>query len=347
MTPSTEIERAIARRIRAILTERRSMVVPVADGVEAVAALRRGSGRSLAILGELAPRGQLEVMLADLRMPVALARQLMAAGAAQAEALAVMFDLDTEQRIRASDLGALFNFGICIFDAICDRFPTHRAALRSALGSGTLTSMMVGSRHSTACTNAPGLAFLFSLMARYFHTGREIASSRVAWDELQRTIQRMFAAQWSATETKRWDAPPTIDVLRGLRSKSVDPMWTIALGALIQRPDIHDLRPLRSMVRPAGEVLWLVDDLSDLSDDWRAGGWSRPWWIWVRRTGGAVGTAEDTALRGVLESGVVDQEAGCLADRIDRLRWSLPESGRQFFAKVVLSLRSWVEQLPT
>lgn len=346
MTALVETEREVGRRIRSILADRRAMAIPVTDGLHATATIRLGSKRALDALLQFAPQSQLELVLEELRFSPSLARSLMAAGYAQADALSVMFELTADQRLRAADLGALFNFGICVFDTMCDRFPKHRAALRATLGNATLESILRGSRIDVATPSRP-VAFLLALIARYFESAREMTASRAVWEELVRTIQRMFTAEWSVTDVTRAKSAPTKDVFRRLRSKSVDPMWTLALGGLLQRPDLQDLRALRSTVRPAGEVLWLIDDLADLREDWAAGGWSRPWWIWVRSGTGSTDADESTALRGVLESGVVDAEAGRIADRIDRLRWSLPASGRRFFARVALSLRSWVDRLPS
>jgi hypothetical protein len=340
-----ELERRVAVTIRTVLARRRSMALPVDDGIRTMAALGRWSSRALPALESLTPT-PLAPVLDALRFSPSLARSLMASGAVQAETLGALLQSSAEQRERAAALGALFNFGICVFDTVCDRFPEQRAMLRNALGTGALRALVEGGSLEPAPSSRP-VAFLLALIRRYFEMAREMASSPSAWFELVRTIMRMFTAEWTVTDVGRAASSPTMSVFRRLRSKSVDPMWTLALGSLLQRPDIVRYGSLRRTVSPAGEVIWLIDDLADLLDDWRAGAWSRPWWLWVRSSRAAHDTDEATALRGVLESGVVEAEAQRIANRMDRLRWSLPASGRHFYAKLALSLSSWVERLPS
>jgi hypothetical protein len=162
----------------------------------------------------------------------------------------------------------------------------------------------------------------------------------------------MLAAETTVSSWSRATTDPGWSTWRQLRNKSVLPSVALALIASLSgpAPTAGRLRSVRGLGQLAGELLWIVDDLVDAAEDWRAGTWSRPWLLHAWWRGRIIGeaTTEAEAIAMLLDSGVVHAEAGRLVRALARLREeaSNGNGGDELDQCFGATVQSWICRLP-
>ncbi len=278
----------------------------------------------------------------DLGVNAADVSRVLGHGWLQTAALARLTGVDPAVQEDVAALGALFNFGVVLFDSTLDRSPEQARLLLDRLTPATIESLLAGRDALGPPAESGAVGVLLVLIETFFRRGRALVApgAEPVWDELARVIRAMYGAELFSARVRREGSVPTLDVLRQLRRKSALPMWTMTLLGLLTKPSACT-PALRANVTRAGEALWIVDDLVDLREDWLGGGWSRPWWLLARRDGGPPRSLAE-ALGSMQDSGIVAAEAARLARRLSHLRRSLPPAGSALWADVTTTVCSWV-----
>lgn len=268
-------------------------------------------------------------------------------GHAQASALARLVGLDEDDDTTAAmvRLGALFNLGISLFDLLHDRFPGRAATLSRQLDPTALAAVMQSGRAFTP-TGDGAVDLLLGLIAAFFQGAASLPGRGEPRHQLARLIMAMHGGELASTRGRFEASPPSRAVLRQLRRKSALPLWTVAVLAQLARPEAPPSGPaptrLRALVGCAADALWLVDDLVDLEEDHAAGVWSRPWWILGRRLGHPPPRDLAAALSCLDDDGIVEAEAGRLADRLRRLRDARERGAAALWLSIAVAVRSWL-----
>jgi hypothetical protein len=270
-------------------------------------------------------------------------------GLEQAAALAELVETEGSHRAEVERLGALWNFGMCIFDLVLDRFSERAPLLYARVTPAALEVRLRGPSGATELSGEPGVDLLLTVIAEFFDGARALGGPAAARRELAAAVLAMYHAELFVAQARRDEVPPSFAVLRQLRRKSALPMWLTALLGLLGRSPLDEERvaELRSLVGLAGEALWTIDDLADIREDFRAGGWSRPLWIGARRSSGEPTPRDgNEALERLVASGVVADEAARLASKLERLGRRLPPRGGRFYGTVLTAVQSWALALP-
>lgn len=243
-----------------------------------------------------------------LRLPDAALARTLGHGQQQARLLAERAGALPSLVPEVTRLGALFNLGIALFDGLCDEHPERAALLLHKVTPQTLASAAAG-LPLPPCGD-PAVDLLLFLIVEVLAGARCLGGPAALQRELDAAIVTMYQAERLSLSARRSTTGPTLAVLRLLRRKSALPIATVALLAALAHPpaEPHPLDALRRDARRAGQVLWLIDDLVDVKEDWLADAWSRPLWLWARR-GQAPALTLDGALSALLESGVIADEA--------------------------------------
>ncbi|MCY1047594.1 hypothetical protein OV208_40220 [Corallococcus sp. bb12-1] len=263
--------------------------------------------------------------------PLALPRVL---GFGYAQGLALSEWLLGTPDAAAATRAAWFNFGIVLFDAVCDHLPAEARQLSDLMGPGGMEQLLCGRRPEFQPAEHVIVRFLQGIVLRYF-TELELGSASAAFrQEFATAIQRMHEAEtWL---TLRATEPTSLARLWArLRAKSALPMWTMALTCARHDDGAWNrLMAERASVLAAGRALWILDDLIDAHEDRQAGAWSRPWLL-LRRESGS--DARDWAR--LLASGIIEAEAR----QLKRALLRAPAAMREVLQATV---HSWLCTLP-
>ena len=275
--------------------------------------------------------------------------RLLGFGLGQTDGLAALAVTPVSMRPEVGLLGALFNLGIVLFDYICDHFPDRAKLLFSQVTPEFMEAQLTGSGGRFSPSGDASIDFLLKLIVDIFSRSRALTSDSL---EDRRTIMQligsMYEGQRFSIESRRDRVPPTMRVLRELRRKSALPMAFMAQIALIPcLYEDHDTRDdvVRRAARLAGDAMWIADDLADIAEDWDAGCWSRPLWIFSR-SGGPVPENADQALYGIIETGIAQAEAHRLAKRLMSLRELTGAHSEGFARSIRATIHAWLEILP-
>lgn len=312
---------------------------------DAMAAGGRWLPRELAITvgasgQEVTPAGSLG--LADLALP-----RIFGLGSQQAAGLATIAGTPAKARPEVARLGGLLNLGVALFDHVCDESPERAELLLARATPEYLDAQLLGRGRAAAPSGDAGADLLVALIANFFTGALRLggtASDRQAFANL---IRGMYSGERFATHARRERDPPTPQAWEELRGKSVLPMETMALLALLPHPRAGAARhgTVRTAAALAGEAIWIIDDLADVHEDWDAGCWSRPLWL-LARDADKTPTDGDDAIRLLLETGIAAAEAHRLAQRLLDLR-SLPGAPeRAFLRPLQAAVRSWMDLVP-
>jgi hypothetical protein len=171
----------------------------------------------------------------------------------------------------AAALGATFNFGIVLFDAVCDQVRGGAARIGTVLDAALLRELFVDPGAGARMLSSPVLAesvelrLLFKTVARFFDVLRAHAPA-AGFGALARVMDQAFRAEIATT------APASCSVV-DVERKSVLP-FTITLEALRAccAPGAPGSSPaVDEIVDALGRIVWLVDDLADLGLDLSTG----------------------------------------------------------------------------
>jgi hypothetical protein len=313
---------------------------------DATAAARRSLPRELATAAgaswdELAtPAGSL-----GLAEPALL--RIFGLGAQQSAGLATIAGAPARAQPEVVRLGGLFNLGIALFDHVCDEFPMRAELLLARVTPEALDAQVTGRECAAAPSGDAGIDLLVALIANFFTGARGLGGAARDRRTFGHSIRSMYNGERFATRAKREQDPPTPRVWHELRRKSVLPMETMALLALLSHPgaSAQERSAVRLAAALAGEAIWIVDDLADVCEDLHAGCWSRPLWLLARATGEAPVDDVD-AIRRLLDTGIAAAEAHRLAECLGGLR-ALPGSSEKAFLRPIQAVvRSWIELMP-
>lgn len=274
-----------------------------------------------------------------LRLPDAALARTLGHGQQQARLLAERAGALPSLAPEVTRLGALFNLGIALFDGLCDEHPERAALLLREVTPQTLASAAAG-RPLPRCGD-PAVDLLLILIAEVLAGARRLGGPAALQREFDGAIVTMYQAERLSISARRSTTGPTLVVLRLLRRKSALPIAAVALLAALARPpsccDQPSLDALRRDARRAGQVLWLIDDLVDVKEDWLADAWSRPLWLWARR-GQAPAPTLDGALSALLDTGVIADEA----QRLVRLLRALSAPQDPLGLALLAAVWSWL-----
>jgi hypothetical protein len=295
----------------------------------------RGAGRH-----EITPAGSLG--LADPALP-----RILGLGSQQAAGLATIAGTPARARPEVARLGGLLNLGVALFDHVCDKSPQSAELLLATVTPERLDEQLRAGGRAAPPSGDAGVDLLMALIANFFTGVHGLGGSPRDRRTFAHLIRGMYGGQRFVTAAKRERDRPTPRVWWELRHKSVLPMETMALLALLAHP--HAGAQRRSTVRLAaalaGEAIWIVDDLADVGEDWSAGCWSRPLWLLAHAPGQTAANADD-AIRRLLATGIADAEAHRLAGRLRGLRDLPGAPERAFLRPVQMVVHSWIESVP-
>jgi len=241
---------------------------------------------------------------------------------------------------RARVLGAAFNLGISLFDYVSDDLPDRAAFLLRVFTPDSLERLFAGD--GAPPSKEPTSAFLLALTASLFRGVATLGPTRAAALEFRDVIARMYAAERRTSELRLDTTAPAPSLLRVLRRKSVLPIWTLVLLALMPHPVIvgDELPAWRRRACLAGEVQWIVDDLVDAGEDWRSHQWSRLWYRHVRAGGASTFPSQESAVAALVASGDVAAETARLLQTLRTL--SADPLGAAPLRCAQLALDSWL-----
>jgi hypothetical protein len=268
-------------------------------------------------------------------------------GSQQAAGLAKIAGTPARARPEVARLGGLLNLGVALFDHVCDKFPERAELLLARVTPEFLDARLLGRGCAAPSSGDAGVDLLVALIANFFTGALGLGGGARDSRTFADLIRSMYSGERFATRARREEDPPTPQVWEELRRKSVLPMETMALLALLPYPNADAAR--RSTVRVAaalaGEAIWIVDDLADLHEDWDAGCWSRPLWLLARTPGDALADSDD-AIHRLLDTGIAAVEARRLAECLRGLR-GLPDAPEKAFLRPLqAAVHSWIDLVP-
>lgn len=268
-------------------------------------------------------------------------------GAQQAAGLATIAATPARARPRVARLGGLFNLGVALFDHVCDEFPGRAELLLAAVTPAALDAQLAQRIPAPPASGDAGVDLLVALIAEFFTGARELGGAVRDRRTFGRLIGSMYNGERFATGARRERDPPTPGVWRELRRKSVLPMETVAMLALLAHPNAGAEQRSRVRVAAAlaGEAIWIVDDLADVREDWHAGCWSRPLWL-LAHTPEATPASDEDAIGRLLDTGIAAAEARRLAARLSGLRALPGAPERAFLRPLLAAVHSWIDLIP-
>ncbi len=244
-------------------------------------------------------------------------------------------------------MGGLLNLGVALFDHVCDEYPKRGELLLTRMTYEALEAQLVGRGRSAVASGDAGVDLLLALIADFFTGARGLDGAARDRRAFGRMIRSMYSGEWFVTRARREQDPPTPRLWWELRRKSVLPMETMALLALLAHPNASKQK--RSAVRVAaalaGEAIWIADDLADVHEDWLAGCWSRPLWL-LAQTPGETPADGKHAISRLLDTGIAAAEARRLAERLSSLRALPGASERVFLRPLQAAVHSWTQLMP-
>jgi hypothetical protein len=273
--------------------------------------------------------------------------RLFGLGAQQAGGLVRIAGTPTRAQPDVARLGGLFNLGVALFDHMCDEFPKRAELLLAQVTPEALDAQLAGRGCAAPASGDAGVDLLVALIADFFKGVRGLGGAARDRRTFGRLIRGMYSGERFVTRARRERDQPTSVVWRELRRKSVLPMETMALLALIAHPNasVEERSAVRVAAALAGEAIWIVDDLADVREDWHAGCWSRPLWLLAHAPGETPADGED-AIRRLLDTGIAAAEAQRLAERLSGLRALPGASERTFLRPLQAVVHSWIELVP-
>jgi hypothetical protein len=270
-------------------------------------------------------------------------------GSLQAQALSQALDAPAEHTASIAELGALFNLGIVLFDWLLDHAPEHAGPLRAAVTPGRLSRLLDGQTVAPDPNCPPAIDCLLAIIADFCRRSGALETELATGRALRSVVQTMYAAEIESVSDPRPEKR-TAGVGTQMRAKSVLPIWTIALVCLHpRRPPLtlSSLRRLEPRVAPLGEMLWLIDDMVDLVDDWETQAWNQLWQRW-QEGGGTWPASAEEAVQALLSAGLLDRAIADLVQAWHQVRSTFaPAHGpRSLDLCWRATIQSWVYGLP-
>jgi hypothetical protein len=315
-------------------------------GGEAMARGRRSLPRA-PLSSVAASRDELMTPAGSLGLAEPVLPRIFGLGAQQAEGLAAIAGTPARARREVARLGGLFNLGVALFDHVCDGYPKRAELLLAQVTPAALDAQLVGRGQAAPASGDAGVDLLVTLIADFFAGAHGLGGAARDRRTFARLIRSMYGGEQVVTATRRQQDAPTPRIWQALRRKSVLPMETMALLALLAHlgASTQERSEVRIAAALAGEAIWIVDDLADVREDWSAGCWSRPLWLLAHARGETPADGED-AIQRLLDAGIAAAEARRLADRLSALRALPGASERTFLRPLQAVVHSWIDLMP-
>lgn len=245
---------------------------------------------------------------------------------------------------RATELAAMFNLGISLFDLIVDEFPLLQDELLLFLSEERLRTWVEhGPEPSIA--ERPEHDEVRVVVRLAEHVFRAI-HRRAAQAGLQTQARQVFRTMTSAhdAQLRSRGAAPDPQEPEVARTKSVLPFMTMFELAVLFAPaaGVGIASSARTLATATGSMFWLVDDLIDLADDLQTGATNG------LRSNVPAGDLYER-LQGVLDGGAIEETAGQIAALFTGFGEGLHDIGmqpgdrRELLASLGLLLRGWFD----
>jgi hypothetical protein len=167
-----------------------------------------------------------------------------------------------------------------------------------------------------------GLGALAAMLADLLEDCRRRAVNVSAFQVFHGDLLNLFEAE-ARTPGLTLDATPDGLLRTAVRVKSAGLCWVGFRAATLEtafEPEVE--RRCQQLCDALGEILWILDDLADVGEDYARRVWSRTLWRLYDRAGGRLPDESCTVdeLAGLLaETDVVAEEVFEMADRVERL----------------------------
>jgi hypothetical protein len=273
-------------------------------------------------------------------------------GALQTEALARAFSVPAGKLELVAELGALFNLGIVLFDWLIDHDSEHDDSLRTVVSPDRLEALLDGRAEAPLSHELPAIDFLLAIISHFCRRCGVLEAELPTGRALRDALETMYAAEVDSSCTSLIGGE-SAEVQRKMWAKSVLPVWTMALAGLHQRhPSLtqSELQSAQKQVFHLGELLWLIDDIVDVVDDWETGNWNRLWHSWHVEHGlpPALPTTGEAAVQALEAGNVLGQAIEALLATWGCVEALFPaENGNDMLQLCWrATIQSWVRGLP-
>jgi uncharacterized protein len=178
--------------------------------------------------------------------------------------------------------------------------------------------------------------------------GRLFDAASPFWQHLERYLGEYFESlAWERAVLRTEDGrgavePEALDASLLELGRRLSPLKTTAAGIALLAGREDRLGAMETIIEDYHAAYQLADDLEDLVDDARAGRWSVPIWMIVRRAGldsPPSGVGGDDLARLAVETRVLDDVAALIGDRYARARAAAVDLGAGSLASHLGQLR--------
>jgi outer membrane protein assembly factor BamB/orotate phosphoribosyltransferase len=185
------------------------------------------------------------------------------------------------RRDAISELCALFNLFITIFDWINDRLPAAHCELADAITEDTLRRLSSGVggvrefQRTLESAQHPAVRMLLNTMSKFFadlHASAHVPVNHPAWERLNELLVQAYRAE-IATSGLNLAPRSHSELLAAASAKSVLPFEIILAIAVAceDQPVTQSTDDATALVQCIGTLIQVADDVSDLVRDSRSG----------------------------------------------------------------------------
>ncbi len=165
-----------------------------------------------------------------------------------------------------------------------------------------------------------GLGALVAMLRDLLADCRGRAQDSVVFEDLVKDLLRLFDVE-ALSVNLALDAPPDEGVRAVMRQKSAGPSWAgFRACALGTRLGPGEMEQYRKLCDAMGEIMWILDDLADLEEDYLRRVWNRALWQLYDAVGEDRFRTASRSSTGmfdlVLETGVVVDELREIENRV-------------------------------
>jgi hypothetical protein len=184
-------------------------------------------------------------------------------------------------RSEIGKLCALFNFGITIFDAICDRMTDTADLLHRRFDERTLQTLIREPQRASvleaSISQLPSVEarVVLRVICAFFsrlHATVRVPYTSDAWRRFEGLVLEAYRAELSSSNQQSLDRSAIAMTLVASERKSTIPFQIMFQVALICEPSASHSNELVEIIQSLGRTFWLMDDLVDLTEDFRVGG---------------------------------------------------------------------------
>lgn len=185
---------------------------------------------------------------------------------------------NSAERYRAGVLSGLFNLYSCLFDFVCDNHKNLIPDLCDIVNLKSLTNALLKEKVekeffkvSSSRSQDFILRFISCLMNEYFN----LLHNEILWQnsnririELKKSILQSYYSEIKSIRSSLEIDPILNDIHLTLFNKSALPAWIICLNSILcLKNEFEDLDKLKMIMLDIGKSIWIIDDLTDISED--------------------------------------------------------------------------------